>query len=188
MVTPKSASSRARQFDSLIRPLLPQLYRQAYRLCGHRHNAEDLVQELVTRMYARSSSLNELENVKSWLLRAMYNLFIDSVRKQKQDKQVDGGDIAEEAILAVPCPSGSAEDVTLRLLEQQRIEAALYALNAEHRAVIVLHDMEGYTLVELEPILEVPLGTLKSRLHRARRQLRELLSMEPFDAEQRVKQ
>ncbi len=184
----KSSSSRARQFDSLVRPLLPQLYRQAYRLCGHRQNAEDLVQELLTRMYARSSSLNELDNAKSWLLRAMYNLFIDSVRKQKQDKQIDSGEVADEAILAVPCPNGSAEEMTMRLLEQQRIETALDTLSADHRAVIVLHDMEGYTLVELESVLEVPLGTLKSRLHRARRQLREKLLVEPFDNELRVTQ
>lgn len=183
----KFPTSRARQFEALVRPLLPQLYRQAYRLCGHRQNAEDLVQELLTRLYARSTSLNELENLKTWLLRALYNLFIDSVRKQSHDKQVERGESAEEAIMSVPCPAGSAEEVTVRRLEQQQIESALLVLNADQRAVIVLHDMEGYTLIELEPILDVPLGTLKSRLHRARLQLREILSREPFGSEQRVR-
>lgn len=184
----KFPSSRARQFDLLLRPLLPRLYRQAYRLCGHRHNAEDLVQELLTHLYAKASPLDDRENLQTWLLKVLYNLFIDSIRKQKHDKQVDNGEFAAETLLSIPCPQGSAEEITLRLLEQQRIEQALQSLNADQRSVLVLHDMEGYTLTELEPVLAVPLGTLKSRLHRARRQMRELLLREPFDIEQRVKQ
>lgn len=181
-------TSRARQFDALMRPLLPHLFRQAYRLCGNRHTAEDLVQELVTRLYEKNQPLHSLENLQTWLLKALYHQFIDSIRKQKHEKQLDAGEAAEEVLLAIPCPHGSAEEMTERLLERQRIEAALAVLNVEQRTVLVLHDMEGYTLNELEPVLGVPLGTLKSRLHRARRQMREILLREPFGTEQRVTQ
>lgn len=182
------SNSRAKQFDALVRPLLPQLYRQAYRFCGHRQNAEDLVQELLTRLYAKENPLAEKENLKTWLTKALYHQFIDSIRKQKQEHFVTSGELAEMELLTIPCPQGSAEEITLKYLEQQQIETAMSKLNAEQRAVLVLHDMEGYTLNELEPVLEAPLGTLKSRLHRARQQMRHLLLMEPFEAEKRVEQ
>ncbi|MBI3562125.1 MAG: RNA polymerase sigma factor [Gammaproteobacteria bacterium] len=182
----KFPQNRAKQFEQLLRPLLPQLYRQAYRLCGHRSTAEDLVQELLTRLYAQGISLATLENVKAWLLKALYHQFIDFIRKQKSEKQVDGGEAAEHVLLNIACPQGSAEEITTRWLDQQRIEAALQSLNTDQRTVIVLHDMEGYTLYELEATLEIPVGTLKSRLHRGRRQLRAVLLREPFAAEIRV--
>jgi len=178
--------SRAKRFELLIRPLLPQLYRQAYRLCGHRQNAEDLVQDLLTRLYEQHRPLEDLDNIKTWLLKALYHQFIDTYRKQKFDRQIDGGEVAEEALLAIPCPHGSAEEVTERQFDQQRLMQAIQSLSAEHHAIVVLHDMEGYTLTELEPVLAVPLGTLKSRLHRARQQLRETLLKEPLTDTLRV--
>lgn len=178
--------SRAKRFELLIRPLLPQLYRQAYRLCGHRQNAEDLVQDLLTRLYEQNHSLDNLENIKTWLLKALYNQFVDNYRKLKPERQVDSGELAEEVLLSIPCPLGSAEEITERLFDRQRLTQAIQSLSAEHHAIVVLHDMEGYTLTELEPVLEVPLGTLKSRLHRARQQLRETLLKEPLADAPRV--
>lgn len=177
---------RAKQFEQLVRPLLPGLYRQAYRLCGSRDNAEDLVQELLTRLFAQATPLHELENIKMWLLKALYHQFIDFVRKQKQHKCLIMGEAAEQALLALPCPQGSAEEATEKQLTYQRIEAVLLTLNADQRAVIVLHDMEGYTLNELAVIQEVPVGTIKSRLHRARQCMREVLEREPFTDDLRV--
>lgn len=178
--------SRAKRFELLIRPLLSQLYRQAYRLCNHRQNAEDLVQDLLTRLYEQNHPLDDLENIKTWLLKALYHQFVDNYRKLKPERQVDSGAAAEAALLSIPCPLGSAEEVTARLIEQRRLQQAIQSLSSEHHAIVVLHDMEGYTLAELEPVLEVPLGTLKSRLHRARQQLRETLLKEPLAGTLRV--
>lgn len=179
----------ASKFDDLMRPQVDFLYRLAWRFTGSVADAEDLVQDVLLKLYPRSAELARIEQLRPWLARVLYRQFIDDIRRRGRsppsaaaDPEAGDGD-APEAAAQEEGPEARAERGELR----NRILAALDGLGAEQRAVVVMHDVEGYSLEELEPILQAPLGTLKSRLHRARRRLRALLGMEPFPAGERVK-
>lgn len=161
---------RSDAFESLLRPHLDRLYRLAYRFTGSVDDAEDLVQELCVRLYPRLAELRKLDNAAPWLARALHNLFVDQVRRAGRSPVEAVEDLPE-----VPSPAAGPEDETVRELTLGRIEAALERLPAEQRAVLAWHDIEGYTLEELADSRDLPLGTLKSRLHRARAALKRLL-------------
>jgi len=169
-------------FEDLLAPHVEHLYRLAYRFTGNREQAEDLVQDLLVKLYPRSDELAEVAQLRPWLARTLYHQFIDQKRREQRAPFV-----AEEAGLeAVDTdPRSDPEGGVERDRLQQRLTAALATLNPDQRALVALHDMEGYTLVELEPLLSTPLGTLKSRLHRARARLRSALAMEPSRADRR---
>lgn len=171
-------------FSLLVGPHLAHLYRVAYRFCGKREDAEDLVQALMLRLYPKRDELRGIADLRQWLVRVLYNLFIDRVRRSGRDP-LEGA--AGDEILAVQRdPTPDPEQSTERLRLQARIAEALARLDADWRVVVSLHDMEGYSLAELSQVLDLPLGTVKSRLHRARSRLRELLHEEPFSAAGRV--
>ena len=121
---------------------------------------------------------SEIEKLASWLARSLYNLFIDSTRKDKRDP-LHGAE-EEEKLKEYSSLHQEPDEALENAQLQQQLLRALATLNHDQRALIGLHDMEGYTLQEIEKLINTPLGTLKSRLHRARQQLREQLSMEPF--------
>jgi len=152
---------------------MDRLYRLAYRFSGRRENAEDLVQELLVRMVPRLNELRTLEKPGSWLAKSLYHLFIDETRRQNRapilldDAAIDIEDVAS-------ANAGPEHDLHKeRWLAQ--VERAVYRLNPDQRSLVALHDMEGYSLPELSEMLNVPIGTIKSRLHRARSKLRELI-------------
>jgi RNA polymerase sigma-70 factor (ECF subfamily) len=167
-------------FEALVRPHVDHLYRTAFRFTGSREEAEDLVQDLLVKLMPRVGELAAVEQLRPWLTRVLYRMFVDRHRKQARrrlkvlpDPGTDeGGDPLDELPGDAPDPETEAG----ARLDQVRLQHALARLSDDHRAVLVLHDMEGYTLPELETLLEVPTGTLKSRLHRARARLRELLN------------
>jgi len=170
--------TRAGRFDSLLRPCLDDLYRLALRLTCNEHDAEDLVQDLAIRLYPRLDELEKVECLRPWLARVLHNLYIDSIRKSRRRPHgyVDHESDRHLAELHDQC-AGPERCFELDGL-QGELEASLSRLSEEHRYVVIMHDMEGYTLNELTGILDVPLGTLKSRLHRARRLLRDMLGTE----------
>lgn len=153
---------------------MDRLYRLAYRFSGGRENAEDLVQELLVRMYPRLKELRRLEKPGAWLAKSLYHLFIDQTRRENRtpisilaDASIDVEDMASAHV--GPEHSLSKD----RWLAQ--VERAVYRLNPDQRGLVSLHDIEGYSLPELADMLDTPIGTLKSRLHRARSRLRELI-------------
>jgi len=99
---------------------------------------------------------------------------------------VAGGDGEEDPLDNVPSSRDGPEQDAERSALRDRILLAVRQLNPEQRAIVAMHDVEGYSLEELAKMLETPIGTLKSRLHRARQRLRALLPMEPFSADERV--
>lgn len=167
-------------FEALLQPHLPRLFQLACRLTGDRPSAEDLVQDVCLKFIPDLSALQKLEDPGSWLARCLYRSFVDDYRHQTRSP-VDYTDELPE--LASPEPGPETQAIASASLAQ--IEQALSRMSPEARAVVVWHDVEGYTLDELARQLETPLGTLKSRLHRARLQLRSLL-MQPFAAPGRV--
>jgi len=172
------------QFERLLRPHIEGLYRFAFRLCPSQNDAEELVQLLLTKLFPKIKQLQTIENLKPWLARSLYNLYIDIFRKAQR-----------EAALFCAAPmnaeTATTDDTPYELADHaqksQLISKALQRLNPDQRCVVLLHDSEGYTLKELELILDTPIGTLKSRLNRARTMLREWLTMEPFTETSRLK-
>ena len=167
-------------FESLLRPHFDFLYRIAYRFTGHQDDAQDLVQELLIKLYLRRDELQQVSNLRAWLVRVLYRLFLDQERKKKRSPlhliQLSRED--DHALDQIPADSPDPEQYAQGRILAQRIEQALMTLAKDQRAVLTLHDIEGYRLVELEVLLQVPLGTLKSRLHRARIELKKKLRLD----------
>lgn len=172
-------------FESLIAPYIERLYRLAYRFCGEVSCAEDLVQDLLLKLYPRVAELARLEEPGPWLSRALYNHFIDTTRREKRTPFHEA--VNDQVLVRMPGTDATPEQELEQDHLQRQLLQAMAALRPEQRALVSLHDIEGYTLLELETMLGTPLGTLKSRLHRSRKQLRESLQTEPFSADERVK-
>ena len=188
----------AAEFDRLLRPLIPVLFRHAFRWTMAVDQAEDLVQELLLRLYPRLDELAALDHVQPWALRVMYRIFVDQYRRSRNSPVrplhelptgQDGG--TEDPGEQFADPGAQPAELAERELTATRLSAALAELNEDQRVVVALHDIEGYRLEEIATLLDTPVGTLKSRLHRARARLRELLApcfgpTEPFGPDVRA--
>ncbi len=163
-------------FERLVRPHFDRLYRLAWRLAGSRAEAEDLFQEVLIKAFGKLDDLVEIDEPGSWLSRVMYNLFIDQKRRFMRQRMhlVDEGMLAGEGLEGLPGPGDPAHD-NERYDKFLRLDRALSQLSDDHRIVVLLHDTEGYKLEEIHELTGVPVGTVKSRLHRARARLREIL-------------
>lgn len=162
------------RFTALVREHYQTLYRAAYRLTRSAVDAEDLVQEVCLRAYPRLGEIEGLEQPRGWLLRVLYRLFIDTHRRYERTHVRAIGD-EEEFVSLEPGPPEEAE----RALSRRRVEEAWKFLDKEHRLLLTLHDVEGYTLGEIHSLTGLKEGTIKSRLHRARVRLGRLLQREP---------
>ncbi len=180
------AQSQVQGFEALVRPHLDRLYRLAYRFTGSADDAEDLVQALLVKLVPQEKRLAEVEQLGPWLARSLYYLYIDLTR-HRSNSPLDHSDGEGEAALheLTADEAYQPEEVVEQLLTRQRIAEALERLPDEQRAIIAWHDIEGYTLEELAEQHGIPIGTLKSRLHRARARLRAIL-MKPLGPIERV--
>lgn len=176
-ILPFPSHGPASSFEALVRPHIGYLYRLAYRFCGNQEDAEDLVQDLLTKLYPRRKELEVVEKLRPWLVTSLYRMFVDGTRRRKRSplELIDNETAFYE--------TAANDDVTpdQDLAEDQRIDkiqAAFQRLSEEHRVLMTLHDIEGYRLVELHKMLDVPVGTLKSRIHRARARMREMLELD----------
>lgn len=185
-------TSDAVEFAQLMREHVPALYRSAYRWTGSADRAEDLVQQLLLRLYPRLAELRELDRLRPWVLRVMYRIFVDQLRRERTSPVQFGADAPADA--EAPTADDDAwldsgpgpVELVEQAFTQERLLRAWERLGEEHRLVLSMHDIEDYTLPELAQIMDIPLGTLKSRLHRARARLRELLTAERMAATDRV--
>jgi RNA polymerase sigma-70 factor (ECF subfamily) len=178
------SDSSAADFDQLLRGHVRPLYRYAYRWTGDVDQAEDLVQETLTRLYADLPRLREIEQLRPWAARVMYRIFVDWLRRANRSPVVyagrsgSTGEFSEEDAEGDQAADETWDPAALteRAFERERIEASWAQLHKQHRVVLSLHEIEGYSLEEVAHIIEVPLGTAKSRLNRARNRLRALLT------------
>lgn len=163
-------------FDKLLRPHLDRLFRLAFRLAGSKPEAEDLFQDVLLKAYSRLDDLLDVQEPGPWLCRVMYNHFIDNRRRFARARlfSVAEGQLREPGLENLPGQLDPEHDAE-RLDNIMRLERALAALSDEHRVAVLLHDVEGYKLEEIHKITGDPVGTIKSRLHRARARLRDLL-------------
>jgi len=175
-------------WDDVVRTHSGRVFRLAYRLTGNRHDAEDLTQDVFVRVF-RSLSTYTPGTFEGWLHRITTNLFLDRVRRAKRVR-FDGlpDDAPERLAGREPTPAQAYEDNHL----DHDIEAALAELSPEFRAAVVLCDIEGLSYEEIAATLDVKLGTVRSRIHRGRAQLRASLEhraprradvLEPADVE-----
>ena len=185
-----AARAAAAEFELLMHEHVAPLYRSAFRWTGSQEAAEDLVQDLLARLFPLLEELKALDKIRPWAMRVMYRIFVDQLRRERSSPVefgLDGseGDSGRPGEEFIDPTAGPAELVERQLL-QARISRVWPQLGEEHRVVLSMHDIEGYNLVEMSSMMDVPLGTLKSRLHRARARLRELLGAERFSAADRV--
>lgn len=164
-------------FERLVRPHFDRLYRLAFRLTGHKAEAEDLFQELLIKAYRLLDELVAIDEPGSWLSRVMYNLFIDERRRfaRRRMHTVEEGFLPGDGVAGFAGTDDPEQDQR-RFERLKQLDAALAQLSDEHRLIVLLHDTEGYKLTEIHKLIGVPVGTVKSRLHRARARLREILS------------
>jgi RNA polymerase sigma factor (sigma-70 family) len=158
-------------WDEVVREHSGRVYRLAYRLTGNSHDAEDLTQDVFVRVF-RSLSSYTPGTFEGWLHRITTNLFLDGVRR-KQRIRFDAlpDDAADRLSGREPPPDRVFDD---RMLDAD-IQAALDALAPDFRAAVVLCDVEGLSYEEIAATLDVKLGTVRSRIHRGRAQLRAAL-------------
>ncbi len=164
----------AARFDELVRPHLIYLYRLAFRFCGNQEDAEDLVQDLMVKLYPRCDELEKVDRLRPWLVTSLYRMFVDGTRRKKRSPL----ELIDDEVAFYEATPSNRPSPGQELAEDQRItqiQAAFERLSEDHRVLITLHDIEGYRLVELEKMLDVPVGTLKSRIHRARARMRKML-------------
>jgi RNA polymerase sigma-70 factor (ECF subfamily) len=164
-------------FEALLRPHLDRLYRLAWRLAGSKPEAEDLFQDVLVKAFARLDDLAEVREPATWLCRVMYNHFIDDRRRFARVRlvSVDESLLPGQSVESMPGEFDPVRDAE-RLDDVMQLDGALAKLSEEQRLIVLLHDAEGYKLTEIQEMTGDPIGTVKSRLHRARARLREILA------------
>ncbi len=179
---PSPETPAAREFAALAEEHLDRLYGAALRLTRNRDAAEDLVQETFLKAWRSFHTFQPGSNARAWLYRILMNAYIDAYRRADREPEVvDQEDVEEQYLYSRVLASealrrqGNPEEVVLQAVMDADVEAALASLPEAFRAAVILADLEGFTYKEIAHILEVPLGTVMSRLFRGRRLLQQAL-------------
>lgn len=180
-VEAETESERRARFEKYALDYVDQLYAAAMRMTRNPQDAEDLVQEAYTKAYSAFHQYKPGTNLKAWLYRILTNTYINTYRKAQRQPQQTQTDTVEDwqmAQAAEHLPGGlrSAETEALDRLPDSDIKDALAQIPEEFRLTVYFTDVEGFAYKEVAQILDVPIGTVMSRLHRGRKLLRELLA------------
>jgi RNA polymerase sigma-70 factor (ECF subfamily) len=157
-------SARQAEFERVAMPEIASLLRVARRLTRDRTTADDLVQETMLRAWRGFHQFEPGTNVRAWLFRILFHTFYSEERKRRNHPPT------------VPLPASADEMLCAGSVETLEVAGALAALSSEHRDVLLLAAVEGFTCREIAGILSLPMGTVMSRLSRARQALRERLT------------
>jgi len=160
-------------FGELVRMHQDRLYNAMVHFCGHAVEAEDVVQEAFVQAYMKLPSFQRNSAFYTWLYRIAFNASVSRQRRKRVEVSVDQ---SREQLGSEPAAGGDApDDQLLREERAAQVNTALALLSEEHRSILVLREIEGCDYEQIAEILEINVGTVRSRLHRARTQLRERL-------------
>jgi RNA polymerase sigma-70 factor (ECF subfamily) len=169
-------------FSKLAMEYMGSLYSAALRMTRNPADAEDLVQETYLKAYRAFGSFKEGTNLKAWLYRILTNTFINSYRARKRrPEQTDIDDVEDLYLyrrlggLEAVAAGRSAEEEVLEHFTEGDVKAAVEALPEQFRMAVLLADVEGFSYKEIADILDIPIGTVMSRLHRGRKSLQKTL-------------
>ncbi|WP_297453130.1 sigma-70 family RNA polymerase sigma factor [uncultured Corynebacterium sp.] len=178
--TDESDEELAQRFERDAMPLLDQLYGAALRMTRNPADAEDLVQETYIKAFQGFRSYKPGTNLKAWMYRILTNAYINNYRKaQRRPAEYATDDITDSQIAETASHTSmglrSAEVEALEKLPDEEIRDALMSLKEDYRMVVYYADVEGLPYKEIAEIMDTPIGTVMSRLHRGRKQLRDAL-------------
>jgi RNA polymerase sigma-70 factor, ECF subfamily len=170
------------EFEELLSPILPMAYGTAVRLSGDRTEAEDLIQDAALLAYRAFASFERGTNFKAWFFRILTNAFYSRYRKDKHEK----ANFSTEDVPALYLYNKTAEaglhgrdsdpaSAIMDKLDTEQVSAALEELPEEYRMVATLYFIEDFSYQQIAEVLECPVGTVRSRLHRGRRMLQKAL-------------
>ncbi|MFZ4518372.1 MAG: sigma-70 family RNA polymerase sigma factor [Microthrixaceae bacterium] len=175
-------------FTDQVAPYVDQLFAAAMRMTRNQADAEDLLQETFVRAYRGFGSFTEGTNLRAWMYRILTNTFINTYRaKQRRPEQTDLDDVEDLYLykrlggLEAASLGRSAEDELMDMFTETEVKDAIEALPEQFRMAVLLADVEGFSYKEIAEIVDVPIGTVMSRLHRGRKALQR--SLHDFAAE-----
>ncbi|WP_188712680.1 sigma-70 family RNA polymerase sigma factor [Microbacterium faecale] len=176
---PESTDPRT-QFEEQALPYMDQLYGAAMRMARNPQDAADLVQDTFVKAYAAWGRFTQGTNLKAWLYRILTNTYINGYRKRQREPYQGAIDELEDwqlggAVSTTSSSRRSAEAEAIDRMPASAVKDALQELKEDFRMVVYLADVEGFAYQEIADIMDTPIGTVMSRLHRGRRLLRESL-------------
>ncbi|MGW8248922.1 MAG: RNA polymerase sigma factor [Acidiferrobacterales bacterium] len=164
---------RTRESRALLENSRAQLYRVAYSWCHNPALADDIVQETLIKAYKKSDQLRDPKAARSWLFSILSNCYNDHFRRNRETEDIDNVSIIDEK---------SPETETRQLQIVEKVRKAVATLSEGQRQVVTLVDLEGFSYIEVATILDIPIGTVMSRLCRARKTLKDILITEYGDS------